>query len=688
MKTIFVTMLLLLFGLNLSGQVSEGISYQTIIRDVNGEVMPNTNINLQLSIIRGTIDGEVVYTETHTLQTNSFGMVSLVIGSGIPQRNTFNNIQWGGSRHYFQIAIDLDGSENYQVIGTSQFVDVPYAINSKSLVLTDPKGNQWNVAIDTLGNLVPILTEWQCGFPYTDTRDGKTYTTINIGDQCWMTQNLNAGQLINSTTSQTNNGIIEKFCWDNLEEYCNTYGGLYQWNEMMQYAQGLRIQGICPPEDGWHLPDDSDWYELVYALGGEGISGGKMKSTGTLEQGTGLWSVPNLGATNQSGFSGLPAGFSSYGGIFLNLSFYAYFWSSDEFTVQNAWSRGLSYLGTTATRYPNDKEAGFSVRCVKSQSTQPQIPTVLTLPVYNITTTQATGGGEVTDDGNAAVTQRGLCWRAGAIPTIELNDGLVINGSGLGKYFSDMTGLESATQYTVRAFAQNNVGVAYGESLSFTTGTDGQPCPGMFTITDIEGNVYNTVLIGEQCWMKENIRTGLMITGSNTQTNNGFTEKYCYNNNPANCLAYGGLYQWGEMMQYNTTPGVKGICPQGWHIPNDDDWKMLEGSADSEYGLYHPVWNETGWRGMDAGKNLKSTSLWQSNGNGINLYGFRAIPAGYRTQNGSFTGLGAVAEFWSSSTSAEGTAWDRMLSYDQDKSGRFQSDSNGGRSVRCVRDAN
>jgi hypothetical protein len=106
-----------------------------------------------------------VYIETHNLQTNNFGMVSLVIGSGVPQLNTFGSIQWGSARHFFQVAVDFSSTESYQVIGTTQFVDVPYAINSRSLVLTDPKGNQWNVGIDTLGNLIPLPTEWQCGVP-------------------------------------------------------------------------------------------------------------------------------------------------------------------------------------------------------------------------------------------------------------------------------------------------------------------------------------------------------------------------------------------------------------------------------------------------------------------------------------------------------------------------------------------
>ncbi|MBK7631803.1 MAG: hypothetical protein IPJ23_14075 [Ignavibacteriales bacterium] len=92
------------------------------------------------------------------------------------------------------------------------------------------------------------------------------------------------------------------------------------------------------------------------------------------------------------------------------------------------------------------------------------------------------------------------------------------------------------------------------------------------------GKDYNTVLIGNQCWLKENLNVGTMInsTGSGfLQTNNGIIEKYCYDNNPANCEIYGGLYEWPEAMQYSTTPGSQEICPLGWHIPTLADFQTL-----------------------------------------------------------------------------------------------------------------
>ncbi len=92
---------------------------------------------------------------------------------------------------------------------------------------------------------------------------------------------------------------------------------------------------------------------------------------------------------------------------------------------------------------------------------------------------------------------------------------------------------------------------------------------------DYEGKTYNTVQIGSQCWLKENLDVGTMIQGSDTSKDNGIIEKYCYNNDTENCTAYGGLYQWNEAMQYNITAGTKGICPQTWHVPTLTEFQTL-----------------------------------------------------------------------------------------------------------------
>ncbi|MBI4648201.1 MAG: hypothetical protein HY738_16860 [Bacteroidia bacterium] len=145
-----------------------------------------------------------------------------------------------------------------------------------------------------------------CGTPFTDSRDSKIYNTVLIGTQCWMAENLNFGTMINSTTGgqfQTDNAVIEKYCYSNNSANCSTYGGLYEWNEMMQYnpsdaGNPGTTQGICP--SGWHIPTDAELTTLTDYLGGESVAGGKMKEIGTTH-----WTSPNTGATNESGCTAL-----------------------------------------------------------------------------------------------------------------------------------------------------------------------------------------------------------------------------------------------------------------------------------------------------------------------------------------------------------------------------------------------
>jgi uncharacterized protein (TIGR02145 family) len=212
-----------------------------------------------------------------------------------------------------------------------------------------------------------------------------------------------------------------------------------------------------------------------------------------------------------------------------------------------------------------------------------------------------------------------------------------------------------------------------------------KPCPETPTVT-YEGQVYNTVLIGNQCWMAENLNVGTMINGTNEMTDDGVIEKYCNDNSKENCDEYGGLYQWNEMMAYTTIAGVRGICPGGWHLPTNDEWKILEGTVDSQYPVSDTMWNNSGFRGYDAGLNLKSTSGWYSGGNGSGLYHYEALPGGLHKIDGSFLELAHIAVFWSSSEYDSSQAWLRFLDYEYDKVCSPISNKNYGYSVRCLKD--
>ena len=297
------------------------------------------------------------------------------------------------------------------------------------------------------------------------------------------------------------------------------------------------------------------------------------------------------------------------------------------------------------------------------------LPTVTTTDVTNIAQTTATSGGNVTSDGGATVTTRGVCWNTSTNPTTANSH--TTDGSGTGTFVSNLTGLTANTLYYVRAYATNSVGTSYGNELSFTTLTPPFICG---DIVSYEGKTYNTVQIGTQCWFKENLNVGTRINGSQDQLDNGIKEKYCYNDLESNCDVYGGLYQWNEMMQYSTTPGVQGICPTGWHLPTDAEWTTLTDYLGGE--------NVAGGKMKEAG-----TAHWLSPNTGAtNSSGFTALPGGYRTSNGNFHLLTLNALFWSSTENASISAWGRNLDYNGEFVFHGYSFKPYGFSARCVHD--
>jgi uncharacterized protein (TIGR02145 family) len=211
-------------------------------------------------------------------------------------------------------------------------------------------------------------------------------------------------------------------------------------------------------------------------------------------------------------------------------------------------------------------------------------------------------------------------------------------------------------------------------------------CPGTPAVT-YEGQVYNTIQVFSQCWLRENLNVGTMRDSALSMQNNGIKEKYCYSNNEDSCTKYGGLYQWNEMMQYTTSQSTQGICPVAWHIPTDEEWKVLEGAVDSQYGIGDPIWdNDASNNGYDVGINLKTTSGWYGGGNGIDLFGFSGLPGGYNFPSAGFIDIGRNENWWTSTEIDDNRAWERVLNYDSPGVHRGHSLAVFGFSVRCLRD--
>ncbi len=184
--------------------------------------------------------------------------------------------------------------------------------------------------------------------------------------------------------------------------------------------------------------------------------------------------------------------------------------------------------------------------------------------------------------------------------------------------------------------------------------------------------------------MAKNLNVGTMINSSITQTNNSSIEKYCYDNNPANCTTYGGLYQWNEMMQYSTTEGTQGVCPTGWHLPSDDEYKTLE----MELGMTQAQADD---RGTDQGSQLAGNEhLWNDgvlDQNGaFGSSGFLGLPAGLCEVGGCCFSFKSTDMFLWSSSEDGSAALSRELSYNHTGVSQSLDDKAYGSSVRCVKD--
>jgi uncharacterized protein (TIGR02145 family) len=698
--------------------------------------------------------------------------------------------------------------------------------------------------------------------------DNSSYPVVKIGDQWWMAGNLTwlpavSPSFEGSETSpryyvyghESTNIPAAKA----IPGYIK-YGVLYNWTGGMggaasSSANPSGVRGVCPA--GWHLPGDAEWDLLSTALGGENTAGGAMKTTGTSG-----WESPNTGATNQSGFTGLPGGFRSNNASFDGEGLYGYFWSSTGATASDAWYRGLSNRNAYLGRNSGNKQNGFSIRCVWDV---PITATVLTTAISGITQVSSTGGGVVTTDGNAAVTARGVCWSTTSTPTTS--DSKTSNGSGTGSYTSNLTGLTAGTTYYVRAYATNSQGTAYGNQVAFTTKppdtqptvtttaisgitqitatgggnvisdgnvpvtargvcwsstgtptisdsktTDGSgtgsfiskisgltpgttyyvrawatnslgtaygsqvsfttdpviTLPAVATATadsirawsavlggnvtsdgnapvttkgvcwnttgtptitdsrtydgtgtgsfrnkvtglspkthyfvrayatnsagtaygnqvtfttqypavDADGNNYNSVVIGNQEWMAENLKTTRYDDGTPVApvTDNSGWENltygaYCwYDNEINNKNTWGALYNW-----YAVTDTHK-LCPTGWHVPDDTEWMQLIDFLGGE---------------LVAGGKMKETgtSHWANPNTGAtNTSGFTGLPGGIRGGFGGFYNVDNLGYFWSSTSFSTGNAWCKALYYNAEDIGNAPFPKSFGFSIRCIRD--
>lgn len=294
------------------------------------------------------------------------------------------------------------------------------------------------------------------------------------------------------------------------------------------------------------------------------------------------------------------------------------------------------------------------------------IPTVTTSAITSITHTTAVGGGSIISDGGASIISRGICWSTSQTPTI--NSSKTVEPSNSRTFVSSIIGLNHSTTYYIRAYAINSIGTAYGNEVSFKTAEA--------NIIDIDGNVYNTVTIGSQVWIKENLKTTKYRNGDIIGTTTPATLELLSQDNPKYQWAYAGnestVSTYGRLYTWFAATDSRKVCPTGWHLPSDSEWNTL-----------------ITFLGGEAGSKLKETgtSHWISPNTGAsNTSGFTALPGGHRQEGGAFVDIGDNAYWWSSTEGSLISAWGRTLHNNTVNVFTSSTPKSYGYSVRCVKD--
>ena len=470
----------------------------------------------------------------------------------------------------------------------------------------------------------------------TDDRDGQTYKTVKIGDQVWMAENLNyaytgvpfkVGDFTSDSTS---------WCYDNDAANCAKYGRLYTWAAAMDSAGiilgntangcgyekdcnlgNVKVRGVCP--EGWHLPDSTEWDALRTAVGGWATAGKMLKSTeGWNNNGNG---------PDSFFFSALPAGYRDFIGGFDYEGGRADFWSSSEYGSIYAYNMYLDYYYDSAYLSYGNKNYGFSVRCLKD---------------YKSSSSEKNSSSSSFVSSNSS--------SSSVVSTVSV-----------------ASPCKTETE----------------DNCEYGTLTD-----------DRDGQTYKTVKIGEQWWMAENLNYRYI-----QQTYNGGegdSSSYCYDDDPANCAKYGRLYLWSAAMDSagiipgNTANGcgyygkfcnlgegkVRGICPEGWHLPDTTEWNALITAVGGKATAGIMLKSTEGWNDKDDG----------TSGNGTDAYSFSALPAGGRVVTGGYIGEGHNAYFWSSTKDNSYDAYSVDLGYSYGSAYLYSNNKVYGFSVRCLRD--
>ena len=538
---------------------------------------------------------------------------------------------------------------------------------------------------------------------FIDSRDGNEYEWVKIGDQIWMAENL---AYLPSVSPPTEVSETAPYYYvygyqgysvneARASENYSTYGVLYNWPASML---------SCPI--GWHLPTDEEWKLLEgavdsqYGIGDQEWDGVEWRGSdaGIKLKDTAGW-LENGNGTNLFKFSGLPGGHRKtyWTGYFDQAGSTGYWWTSTN-EIDGAWYRQLGHNDVKVGRdrrynpyiknnsakagdsgnspkspeYLHDNPSnadGFSVRCVKGP---------IEFPVAEFV-----GGPSIVPlDRGASV--KFLDRSINSSPRIWEWD----FGDGTGSTERNVThSYSKAGIYTVSLTVKNDRGNDTETKVNYITVI---PAVETGTFTDSrDDKEYGWTKIGDQTWMSENLAY-LPSVSPPSEVSETVPHYYVYNYEGDNVIdatgldnynSYGALYNW---------PAARTSCPDGWHLPSDEEWKVLEGTVDSQHRYGDTTWDGIEYRGFDAGTNLK-TSDWVEEGEIADLFRFSGLPGGCHFVDWDGTGRFHDAEYrgrWWTSTESKDGVWFRLLDgafFAGPKVHRFYLQASNGLSVRCLK---
>lgn len=688
----------------------EGAQVKFFIFDVNGKRVAARSFHLSAGTHLFQIELSKAQPYFLTARTSNHSSTIKMLNSGSGNGNTLSYMGCT-DRGEFILKSDVERpvsiGDEMEYVGYATVFDT---LRESIHVMKELQGSE----------LVPIPFEisfFSCPDSYMVDYDGNVYTVVPIGSQCWMKENLRTTRYADGTPiaygTESTVEVPLRLYPNGDSSNVGLYGYLYNWKAVMNCMPSSdrvpsNVQGVCP--DHWHVPSDAEWQMLEIHAGlttEEAASQGErgidiaVSFAGTLGwEDCGILygncpGNPYAQNRNSTGFSALPAGSHFYSWFHCA----AFFWTCTA-DVEGSWERNLSWRNGGIDRSSYERESFYSVRCVYGDP-EYVLPTVTTRVTDTIYPYFATFGGTLVDDGGSIMSDYGVVYSdvpdfSYAIDTISM-----VNQSSA--FSQTINGLTPATTYYVKAYAVNLAGVSYGDVVSFTTpAVPGNRCLSAPTVTDYDGNIYSTEQIGSQCWMKENLRVkhtplgnaiGYMYPNQSLTTSTTIIDTTL-------AVPYGLLYTWSTMMNggagsSSVPSGMQGICPDGWHVPSDEEWKQLEIFA----GMDSTDVQQAGYR-SDIAVALCDTFGWIPSsvanvpGNpdapNRNVTGFSAIPAGWGGSmqgTGSADYFGEMAMFWTSTLYDSGTVWYRaMRNYDSWIVRDIATQASFYFSLRCVKD--